>query len=215
MRCEEAFEALSAASDGALAVDEATSLEHHLACCEGCQARATELRTLNRRLRGSGREQAGPPAALESRIRALLAPPPSTARRWPFTFGFAVVGATGALAALSIVANAAPQRAATRALGGEMANATGSNGETSRPCRNVERRERRGSARSPITRACAEGGFAAARLAMQQMVDRANAKGAGKLGKITCGTCHRDQIRFDLRDDARVRLNDLLALAPT
>ncbi|HEY0709161.1 MAG TPA: anti-sigma factor [Polyangia bacterium] len=214
MRCDEAFEALSAACDGALAVDEATSLEHHLARCEGCQARATELRTLNRRLRGSGREQAGPPPRLESRIRALLTPPPPAARRWPFTFGFAVVGATGALAALSIVANAAPQRAG-RALGGEMAAAAGSNGESSRPCRNGERRERRGPARSPITRACAEGGFAAARLAMQQMVDRANAKGAGKLGKITCGTCHRDQIRFDLRDDARVRLNDLLALAPT
>jgi anti-sigma factor RsiW len=203
MRCDEAFEALSAACDGALAADEAMTLDHHLAGCEACQTSAGELRTLNRRLRGSAREQAAPPAALERRIRTMLEPAPAP-RRWPFSFGFALVGATGALAALGVVANARPAHT-PNAPGAETAGETSR--ATSRPCRLVDRN----SARSPVGRACSDGGFAAARLAMQQMVNRANARG----NKLTCGTCHRDQIRFDLHKDARLRLDDLLARTST
>ncbi|HEY0714976.1 MAG TPA: zf-HC2 domain-containing protein [Polyangia bacterium] len=206
MRCDEAFEALSAACDGALAADEVTDLDRHLSDCAACKATATELSTLNRRLRGNAREQAGPPAALERRIRALIEPAPAP-RRWPFSFGFALVGATGALAALSIVANATPAQT-PRAAGAALANDAPRPTRSGRPCRLVDNQ----ATRSPLGRACADGGLAAARLAMQQMVDRANARGTKK---ITCGTCHRDQIRFDLRKDARMRLDDLLALAPT
>ena len=53
-------------------------------------------------------------------------------------------------------------------------------------------------------------GLPRAKMAMQDLVKRARERGL----KFECRTCHRNETRFDLREDARVWLNQLLA-SPT
>jgi hypothetical protein len=106
MRCQEAFEALSARFDGELRATEIPLLQAHLAGCPDCRRREGELGQVARRLRGAAVEQAAVPAALRARITRSIAPP--APRRVPFVFGLAFLGAGVSLGALAMVARARP-----------------------------------------------------------------------------------------------------------
>src|SRR5205809_1857868 len=109
MRCQEAFEALSARFDGELRASEIPLLQIHLAGCAACRAQEQELSLVARRLRGAAAEQPQVPAALRAHItRSIAAPPP---RRLPFLFGLTFLGAGVAVGALAVVARARPAAA--------------------------------------------------------------------------------------------------------
>jgi anti-sigma factor RsiW len=123
MRCQEAFEAISARFDGELRPAEAAPLEAHLAGCPTCRAHAAELGPLARRLRGAAAEQPPVPAALRARIQRAVTPP--APRRMPFVFGLAFLGAGAALGAVTMVARARPTPIAVIAVGSEVTTSTG------------------------------------------------------------------------------------------
>jgi anti-sigma factor RsiW len=191
MRCQEAFEAMSARFDGELEASEATRLGDHLASCEACRTEeatlAASFATVTRRLRGAAAEQPPLPPFMAKRISHLITPP--APRRSPFgIFGLAFLGATASLAAAALVARARPAEPA---------------GVAQNACQIA-------GGDSPMAEACATGGLPRAKMAMQDVVKRARARGQ----KFECRTCHRNETRFDLREDARLWLSQLLA-SPT
>jgi anti-sigma factor RsiW len=70
------------------------------------------------------------------------------------------------------------------------------------PCRHAT------SGESPIARACASGGLPAAHAAMRTLVRDIRRQ----RGRLDCHSCHLDRTTFDLRPDARVRLQQVLGL---
>jgi anti-sigma factor RsiW len=62
---------------------------------------------------------------------------------------------------------------------------------------------------SPVSRACRRGGLAEARRTMRALVDTARARGR----RFECRDCHRNQIDFELDQDARERFASMLAAA--
>jgi anti-sigma factor RsiW len=195
MRCQEAFEAMSARFDGELEPGEAPKLAAHLAGCEACRAEEVNLGALARRLRGSAAEQPTLSPFAAQRIAHLVTPP--APRRSPFgIFGLAFLGATASLAAAALVARARPAEPVGLVAGQEAADA---------PARCLIAGED-----SPMAEACAAGGLPRAKMAMQDLVKRARSRGM----KLECRTCHRNETRFDLREDARLWLSLLLA-SPT
>ena len=147
---------------------------------------------MTRRLRGAAAEQPTISPFVAQRIAHLVTPP--APRRSPFgIFGLAFLGATASLAAAVLVARARPAEAPmVQAESGDQARCQIAGGE------------------SPLAEACALGGLPRAKLAMQEMVKRARTRGM----KFECRTCHSNETRFDLRDDARMWLSQLLA-SPT
>jgi predicted anti-sigma-YlaC factor YlaD len=186
MRCQEAYEALSARMDGELEAAEGPRLAAHLAGCASCRAQEEELLLLGRRLRGAAAEQTELSPFAVQRITHLVSPP--APRRVPFVFGLAFLGATASLAAAALVARARPAEPA-----GVVA------GQAEAACQIA-------GGTSPLSGACATGGLAGAKLAMQDVVKRAQARGL----KFECRTCHRNDTRYDLRENARVWLSQLL-----
>lgn len=70
------------------------------------------------------------------------------------------------------------------------------------PCRHAT------SGESPIARACTSGGLPAARNAMRDLVRDVRRQ----RGRLDCHSCHLDRTSYDLRPDARVRLQQVLGL---
>jgi hypothetical protein len=68
------------------------------------------------------------------------------------------------------------------------------------PCRHAT------SGKSLIARACASGGLPAARDTMRELIREIR----GRRGRLDCHACHLDRTSFDLRADARVRLQQVL-----
>jgi anti-sigma factor RsiW len=190
MRCQEAFEALSARFDGELAPGEVALLAAHLSDCAACRAQESEMANVARRLRGAAAEQPAISPFAAKRIAHLVSSPPAP-RRVPFVFGLAFLGATASLAAAALMARARPEPANLSEVAQEA------------PCLIA-------GGESPLATACATGGLPLAKVAMQDMVKRARTRGL----KFECRSCHRNETRFDLRENARVWLNQLLA-SPT
>ena len=104
MKCDDAFEAMSAGLDGELGDTERPRLRHHLAGCDRCRVRDAELRAVHRQMRSSlrgARNPIRPPERLRLRIERDCTP--VVPRFSPFAFGIALTGA-GALGALLALA---------------------------------------------------------------------------------------------------------------
>ncbi len=206
MRCQDAFEALSARFDGELDAEELPALEAHLASCVACRSLQEQLAPVARRLRGAAVEQPHPSLALQARIANAVRPKKSP-RRVPVVFGFAFIGAAAALGLFAVAARARTNHAADSALAGahELREITGTNGSASvEPCRHA-------TELGFVASACSEGGLPRAKLAMKAMVKRARDRGLD----LTCRSCHRDEQTYDLNDDARTRLAEVLAATRT
>jgi hypothetical protein len=59
---------------------------------------------------------------------------------------------------------------------------------------------------SPVARACAEGGFKAAKTTMKELVKTAKGNGV----KFDCDDCHKNDTTFELQKDARDKFKKLL-----
>jgi hypothetical protein len=121
MRCQEAFEALSAELDGELGADERPVLRRHLGGCDPCRRRRQELQMVNLQLRAVGaatRIAVRMPEALRARIEQRCQPPQVFNVRWTlYTLAMALTGAS-ALGALLVLA----LRPATRPAADEAKN---------------------------------------------------------------------------------------------
>jgi hypothetical protein len=62
---------------------------------------------------------------------------------------------------------------------------------------------------SPVAKACAAGGIVKAKAAMKDLAKRARAAGT----KFQCDDCHKDDIKYELTDDARDKFKKLIAAA--
>ncbi len=102
MKCDDAFEAMSAGLDGELGDTERPRLRHHLAGCDRCRARDAEIRAVHRQMRSALRASlVRPPEHLRLRVQRDCTP--IVPRFSAFAFGIALTGA-GALGALLALA---------------------------------------------------------------------------------------------------------------
>jgi hypothetical protein len=62
---------------------------------------------------------------------------------------------------------------------------------------------------SPVAKACADGGITKAKVAMKELAKKARAAGT----KYQCDDCHKDDVKYELTDDARDKFKKLLAAA--
>jgi hypothetical protein len=115
MKCDDAFEAMSAGLDGELGDAERPRLRHHLAGCDRCRARDVEMRAVHRQMRllRVDARSVRPPERLRVRVERDCRP--LLPRISPFAFGVALTGA-GALGALLALAFRSPTPAGSAEL---------------------------------------------------------------------------------------------------
>ncbi|MDX2022377.1 MAG: hypothetical protein SF187_19230 [Deltaproteobacteria bacterium] len=64
-------------------------------------------------------------------------------------------------------------------------------------------------AKTDIGKACAEGGIKRAKTVMKEMTKKAKKKGM----KVDCDTCHKDETKWTLTDEAKKKYDEFAKLA--
>jgi hypothetical protein len=241
MRCQEAMVEMSAALDGELDAAGASSLQEHLATCAPCRAQQEQLEALDPLLRAPGLRAVSVPEELRGRIASQIARPlpPPRRRASPLAFAVAFTGAAAAAAAIAMAGPTSDLETTDATAAGENAgdnagdNAGGQDPTASLPAADPDLGAGASLARalskapaharntlgrhdcrlavaghSPVARACGSGGTAAARRVMRGLVESARARGV----RFECRDCHRNEIDFQLDDDARERFASMLAV---
>jgi anti-sigma factor RsiW len=228
MRCQDVFVLISAALDGELDPTEAASLRQHLQTCETCRQQQQQMNAAQALLDDSLRVPAlralMVPEELRARIASSISRPASPPRRRasPLAFAVAFTGAAAAAAAIAMATPAADSETIAAAPTGPAPSAatvdTGAAVPSPiaqavpsrvRPTPRTRTRECRQAlvGSSPVARACSTGGTREASRVMHSLVKVARARGL----RLDCGSCHTDQVTFDLDAGARERFARMLA----
>jgi hypothetical protein len=233
MRCQEAFELMSAALDRetAAGTDGEAELRQHLGGCETCRIQQATLGVIHGQLRHL-RGRPDTPAQLRARVHQQCrqnragcghadrsrpapagspsAPPTVTARPRPrsrTTWGMGLTGAAAALFALFVLGTGPHGGVIPGAGTGAPAGASpaAAVSPTDGACLLAT------TGGSPVALACVTDGRRGARQVMERLTELARSRGLD----VQCASCHLDQRGFQLLRGAREKFASLLEATRT